>query len=723
MSSTLMIVLKYGGSFGVKICHGDFVYEDLVGFVTDKWCSLNARDVSMTYSVDGYGEGMLGDNDEVLYMKSLIRQLGLGRVEVTVKRKDNVCAVASARALQSNTQNFGGNYLMNDMAIRSNGNYLMDDMGVRSNGLVIDNTQLLSANWRNLIREVGQGFRNGAVGFRDALRKYAVEVGFEFNYVKNEPTRVTAECKYRVVKKCMWRIHASLQKANGFFYIRTFEKHHTCGASFGSSSKNRLTSDLISGLIMNAVRIKPEMAPNDVVLNVKLYYGIDISYFVAWKALAAGKHHVFGDATTSYSYLPLYFEELGRSNPGSVYHLDVDPVSMKFKRCFFAFEGSLSGFKACRPMLALDGTFLSGKHRGIHLSALAKDSENGLFPVAFGIVNEETDDNWAYFLRHLKTAIGTDRVLTFLSDRNHGILRGVKEIFPDCGHIFCLVHLQNNLLHKCRGCSTNFREVIVAKFNACAYAPTKIEFHQKLIELKEYGGAKVDNFIADLPFANWTCSYFVGDRHNEMTSNAAESWNSKIKGARDLPITNFIDYIRGEVMINISIRAEEGATMTTELSSKVHEQVDQLVQEGRVWVARKSSDHMFEVLCDPTAVVDIKERVCSCRMWQITGLPCAHAACVLFNNTNEGYKYVDKYYRSEAYRETYSHPVVPFVQPTIDNNMPIVGPPDHHVRRGRPKSKRIPSKGEKIKRKIKCSRCNRIGYHNKKTCSMAIIGG
>ncbi|XP_012847137.1 PREDICTED: uncharacterized protein LOC105967108 [Erythranthe guttata] len=108
MSSTLMIVLKYGDSFGVKICQGDFVYEDLVGFVTDKWCSLNARDVSMTYNVDGYGEGMLGDNDEVLFMKALIRQLGLGRVEVTVKRKDNVCAVALARAPQSIPQNVGG---------------------------------------------------------------------------------------------------------------------------------------------------------------------------------------------------------------------------------------------------------------------------------------------------------------------------------------------------------------------------------------------------------------------------------------------------------------------------------------------------------------------------------------------------------------------------------------------------------------------------------------
>lgn len=41
-------------------------------------------------------------------------------------------------------------------------------------------TALLSADWVNLICEVGQVFPGGADEFRTALKKYAIKVGFEF---------------------------------------------------------------------------------------------------------------------------------------------------------------------------------------------------------------------------------------------------------------------------------------------------------------------------------------------------------------------------------------------------------------------------------------------------------------------------------------------------------------------------------------------------------------
>lgn len=44
---------------------------------------------------------------------------------------------------------------------------------------------------------------------------------------------------------------------------------------------------------------------------------------------------------------------------------------------FFAFAASLDGFKHCRPMLMVDGTFLKGKHKGILLSVVGKDGNEG----------------------------------------------------------------------------------------------------------------------------------------------------------------------------------------------------------------------------------------------------------------------------------------------------------------------------------------------------------
>lgn len=44
---------------------------------------------------------------------------------------------------------------------------------------------------------------------------------------------------------------------------------------------------------------------------------------------------------------------------------------------FFSFAALLDGFKHCRPILMVDGTFFKGKHKGILLSAVGKDGKEG----------------------------------------------------------------------------------------------------------------------------------------------------------------------------------------------------------------------------------------------------------------------------------------------------------------------------------------------------------
>ena len=60
---------------------------------------------------------------------------------------------------------------------------------------------------------------------------YAIEVGFQFKYLKNDSERVITVCSMHYSKACMWRIHASAVKENGFMYIKLFENLHTCGAA------------------------------------------------------------------------------------------------------------------------------------------------------------------------------------------------------------------------------------------------------------------------------------------------------------------------------------------------------------------------------------------------------------------------------------------------------------------------------------------------------------
>ena len=66
-----------------------------------------------------------------------------------------------------------------------------------------------------------------------------------------------------------------------------------------------------------------------------------------------------------------------------------------FDRVFWAFGTSIEGFQHCRPMISIAGTFLYGKYRGKLPIASRWDGDNRLFPIAFAIVEEETDDSWS----------------------------------------------------------------------------------------------------------------------------------------------------------------------------------------------------------------------------------------------------------------------------------------------------------------------------------------
>ncbi|XP_028102943.1 uncharacterized protein LOC114302153 [Camellia sinensis] len=87
-----------------------------------------------------------------------------------------------------------------------------------------------------------------------------------------------------------------------------------------------------------------------------------------------------------------------RTNLGSVFELDVDESSACFWRLFVAFHKCLYGFQFCRPLLFVYGTFLKGRYKGRLLATISKDGNQGLFPLAFSIVDAENQDNWMWFL-------------------------------------------------------------------------------------------------------------------------------------------------------------------------------------------------------------------------------------------------------------------------------------------------------------------------------------
>ena len=160
---------------------------------------------------------------------------------------------------------------------------------------------------------------------------------------------------------------------------------------------------------------------------------------------------------------------------------------------FVCYAASAIGFGYCPPVLGLDGTHLKTKYRGILLAATATDANRSLFPLASAVVDAENDDNWFWFIQLLHRAIEQHapqflipRALSFVSDRQKGLLEGVERVFPNSPHGYCLRHLHENMWK-------NFKHPKLKTFLwQAAEAITEADFNAALEEMRKISPLAVE---------------------------------------------------------------------------------------------------------------------------------------------------------------------------------------------------------------------------------------
>lgn len=102
------------------------------------------------------------------------------------------------------------------------------------------------------------------------------------------------------------------------------------------------------------------------------------------------------------------------------------------------------GFNSgCRSFIGIDGCHLKGPFGGVLLATIALDANNGLFPIAVGVVESEGRESWGFFIDHLHTLIGGDargQPLTFMSDQQKVIPFVYAHFYFYC-YCFSLLHI------------------------------------------------------------------------------------------------------------------------------------------------------------------------------------------------------------------------------------------------------------------------------------------
>ena len=148
-----------------------------------------------------------------------------------------------------------------------------------------------------------------------------------------------------------------------------------------------------------------------------------------------------------------------------------------------------------------------GKYLGTLLFATGFDGDGALFSLAFGVVDEENDDNWMWFLSELHNLleINTENMprLTILSDRQKVIVEGVEANFPTAFHGFCMRHLSDRFRKEFNN------TLLVNLIWEAAQVLTVIELEAKILESEEIS-QEAAYWIRRIPPRLWATTYFEG---------------------------------------------------------------------------------------------------------------------------------------------------------------------------------------------------------------------
>ena len=223
--------------------------------------------------------------------------------------------------------------------------------------------------------------------------------------------------------KCPWVLLVSKLRNSESWEVRTYFSEHKC---LQERENLYATYEWFSKELIEQLKTNPNIPVRAVQEQLQQQYELSVTESKAFRAKQAAERKLRGDYTHQYKMLRDYVLELQQANPNTTVkiHVQSEPDHEKttrvFKRIYVCLGPLKDGFRAgMREILGLDGAFMKGPYPGQLLTAVTVDPNNGIYPLAYGLVETENTESWTWFL----TQLGDDLDLyrnshfTFISDR------------------------------------------------------------------------------------------------------------------------------------------------------------------------------------------------------------------------------------------------------------------------------------------------------------------
>ncbi|XP_031396735.1 uncharacterized protein LOC116207780 [Punica granatum] len=492
--------------------------------------------------------------------------------------------------------------------------------------------------------------------FKKVVQGYAIFQGFNILWKRTGDKKIEATCKN---KECAWRIYGSWTFKKEGFAVKKLEGNH---------------------------------------VNVQL--GITVTKTTCYKARSLACKKILGTLEEHYNLLPSYIAELKKVNRTSTFEVVLDRGSpdgaVRFKRFYVCFDSLRKGFlEGCRSVIGLDGCFLKSKLGGQLLSAVGRDGNNQMFPFAWAVVEGENENSWRWFLDLLMKDLGIKDGYrwTIISDQQKGLEKAVKVLLPHVEHRNCARHIYANWK------KNNGGVALKSLFWRAVMCTTEVEFFRIMEEMRAVSVKACDQFMQVGP--QKFCRAFISEwnKCEIVHNNICECFNAYILQARAKPLIDMLEDIRTRLMKMMAEKKQLVIGSTDELCPRVKKKVEEARELSWRCTIVYVGESKFQVAdLGEGYVVDLKRMTCTCRRWNLNGIPCLHAmGCIVYWNREEPQKYVHEYFKREMYLKAYEQPL----EPPNGKNLwakvqdPPALPPQVRKMPGRPKNSRNKDASEK----------------------------
>ncbi|KAH9622115.1 hypothetical protein KSS87_021471 [Heliosperma pusillum] len=431
--------------------------------------------------------------------------------------------------------------------------------------------------------------------FRKALRYHAVENGYDYYLLHNGSERVSVYCRHRCKcpwvkgrgklgactcgekKKCSYKVHAKKCSEEETFQIRSLRLPHNCG---WIDHNSKCTSLYLAERYLDYWRLESETKVDTFQKKLLKELGIEVGYYKAYYAKEKALKMIYGEADEQYKRVWDYAETVKKHNEGSSVFVQLGNVEKPppvFKRMYMCLDACKKGFLAgCRPIIGVDGCHLKGPYPGQLLTAVSKDVNCNIYPLAWAIVEVENRDSWTWFLdllvKDIEPTLGN---ITFMSDRQKGLVEAFATVVPNAEIRYCCRHIWSNF--KLNWAGEAYKQI----FWKAARAYTKEEFEEHMKEIKKMSvGAHA--YLSVIPTKHW-CRHAFNTRckSSMMLNNCCESFNNTLKKCRDKPVLSIMEWIRRYCMRRMFMKWEGADKVEGNLMPAALKQLNRAAKESR----------------------------------------------------------------------------------------------------------------------------------------------